>query len=625
MKRLTLLAAAAVIVAAIACRGDTVAPSRESAAAPTLAVADAYDGGPIHGAIFTTTPNGGIVNENVRYADKREVYLDGGPPGQAPITAAGLPNGLYVFQITDPPGKVLLSDDPAKCRVVQVAGGVIVALVKPADIPAPYGPLSNTYGSGKGTACAIQDAPDGAMGVSGHHDTNTDVDHGAEGAITVQMMPFLDTPNPGGVYKAWMTPLKEYAAKGGKLDAQTKATTVQGKLVGYARDAGFAPPLSKVKTDNFKVKENPPFILIQKFSDLNANQTLDTGDTELIGWPVTVTEPVEGGTVTNEYTTPAGPIGLPQNSTVTVCEEELENWAFSFALVGGAATAATQTVVGTRTFRCVDVTVGTGNTVVIAFGNIKLVPELTIEKTPSSQTVTSGESMAWGIKVSNVGTGKATGVSVTDRLPSLAGGTYTPVPLGCTLAGLDLACAVGDLAAGASKSFVVTLQTTIGQGCSIVYNTANTTGSGGLSAVSQQVSATVTGCGTPLTPGYWKTHEAQTTALLPQTLGRFPVTTFSLAFSVFQAMNCSISSDLDAVGCLAGHLLATKLNFANGAAQPQCAKDAVKSADAFLTGISYLGPTKTYDLTAEQRSTAIAIKDVLDRYNNNGTGTACSF
>ena len=34
---------------------------------------------PPSGAIFTTTPDGGIVNENVRYDLKREVYLDGGP------------------------------------------------------------------------------------------------------------------------------------------------------------------------------------------------------------------------------------------------------------------------------------------------------------------------------------------------------------------------------------------------------------------------------------------------------------------------------------------------------------------------------------------------------------------
>ena len=41
------------------------------------------------GAIFTTTPDGGIVNENVHYTAKKEVYLDGGPPPHAPAGAAG--------------------------------------------------------------------------------------------------------------------------------------------------------------------------------------------------------------------------------------------------------------------------------------------------------------------------------------------------------------------------------------------------------------------------------------------------------------------------------------------------------------------------------------------------------
>ena len=39
------------------------------------------------GAIFTTTPDGSIVNENVHYDFKREVYLDGGPPNNAPAKA----------------------------------------------------------------------------------------------------------------------------------------------------------------------------------------------------------------------------------------------------------------------------------------------------------------------------------------------------------------------------------------------------------------------------------------------------------------------------------------------------------------------------------------------------------
>src|SRR4051812_2307287 len=127
------------------------------------------------GAIFTTVANGSEVNYNI-YAAKDKVYLDGGPGPGAPQTAAGLDDGTYVFQVTDPSGKVLLSTDPAACRQVVVQDGVFVSV-------APSG------------SCA--------------HHTEHDSDHYPP-AITVQLLDYLDTPNPGGVYKAWVTFLEDY-------------------------------------------------------------------------------------------------------------------------------------------------------------------------------------------------------------------------------------------------------------------------------------------------------------------------------------------------------------------------------------------------------------------------------
>ena len=79
----------------------------------------------LSGAIFTTTADGGIVNENVRYGSKLEVYLDGGPRMNAPASAAALPDGNYYFQVTDPSGKKLLSQDPVACREIKIENGVI--------------------------------------------------------------------------------------------------------------------------------------------------------------------------------------------------------------------------------------------------------------------------------------------------------------------------------------------------------------------------------------------------------------------------------------------------------------------------------------------------------------------
>lgn len=357
------------------------ADERAAPATPSFSVQDAWVlGSTVTGAIFTTTPNGGIVNENVRYQAKIEVYLDGGPPGRAPQTAAGLKNGLYVFQVTDPPGKLLLSQDPSKCRIVRVEDGVIKELVKPSNLPGSYGTHTDTWSFGNGAnqrtyPCHVQDAPDGEAGASGRHDTNTDLDHGASGAIVVQLMPFLDTPNPGGVYKAWMTPLAEYVRLGGSLTAIPLANEVKvkGQLVGYGRDPGFGPPLSKVKTDNFKVRENPPFIVVRKYDDVDGSRTLaQPPDTLVQGWPVLVIEPVDGGNVLFEGYTTTDPIRVPFNTTVKVCERVLNGWTFSFARVDGQPAPATDETIEGLAYKCVSVTTGSAfATVDVAFGNFR--------------------------------------------------------------------------------------------------------------------------------------------------------------------------------------------------------------------------------------------------------------
>ena len=130
------------------------------------------------GAIFTTVADGSEVNYNI-YPNKEAVYLDGGPGPGAPQTAAGLDDGTYVFQVTDPSGKKLLSTDEARCRQFVVTDGIITSVVA--------------------TGC--------------EHNTGLDVDHGA---TTVQLMPYLDTPNNGGVYKVWATKVEDYRLQPGR-------------------------------------------------------------------------------------------------------------------------------------------------------------------------------------------------------------------------------------------------------------------------------------------------------------------------------------------------------------------------------------------------------------------------
>jgi hypothetical protein len=154
----------------------------------------------VSGAIFTTDANSTFVNGNV-YDSKEDVYLNGGPRPNAPCTAAGLPDGDYYFQVTDPSGSVLLSTDDISHRTVRVKTGLI-------DVH--YG-IYHATGDGK---CANP--------------------AGGKINITVQLYPYALTPNPGGEYKAWMTKVGDY-------------DTTKGSF-------GFIP--SKSKTDNFKV--TPP-------------------------------------------------------------------------------------------------------------------------------------------------------------------------------------------------------------------------------------------------------------------------------------------------------------------------------------------------------------------------------
>jgi hypothetical protein len=185
------------------------------------------------GAIFTTVFNGSEVNYNI-YPAKPDVYLDGGPGPGAPQGAAGLDDGIYVFQVTDPSGKKLLSQDPAKCREFSVTGGVITSVVVTGGCP---------------------------------HVTGVDIDHNA---LTVQLMPYADTPNPGGEYKAWVVREDDFLAGCAALGVANGLDVVDcGQAPGNYH--GFIPRHSK--TDNFKVGKTNNLEIDTRFIDAN-NQTL---------------------------------------------------------------------------------------------------------------------------------------------------------------------------------------------------------------------------------------------------------------------------------------------------------------------------------------------------------------
>ncbi|MGS0692544.1 hypothetical protein [Shewanella sp. 30m-9] len=211
----------------------------------------------LSGAIFTTTADGGIVNENVRYGSKLEVYLDGGPRMNAPASAAALPDGNYYFQVTDPSGKQLLSLDPVDCREVKIENGVITQ----------YLGESRAY-LDKGKLVSCTEFPTNGKKTITVHEFNPDIDHGGTplNAMVIQLYPYADTPNKGGVYKAWMTPTDKYSEQNEGFH-------------------GFIPRYAK--TDNFKVKEKKPqygIIALRNYHDANLNCRLDLGEKFIWQW-----------------------------------------------------------------------------------------------------------------------------------------------------------------------------------------------------------------------------------------------------------------------------------------------------------------------------------------------------
>lgn len=299
----------------------------------------------LSGAIFTTLVDGTRVNANI-YPSKEDVYLDGGPGPNAPSQAAGLPEGCYYFQVTDPSGKVLLSTDPVKCRRFHVnADGVIDGVCE---------------------AMMTQRVKGQLVDVDCSHNTGIDTDHAELGAITVQLMPYDNTPNNGGVYKVWVTLVGEFVGNPDEVDNPEFFH-------------GFVPRFSK--TDNFKVKGRAPLIpiTVRKFHDKNANGVWDKDlfvdendngiwdpdeeayEKEITGWGFSVTDPLGAS---NDPYTPA--TVWVTAGTWTVTEDEPDGTLVTASFVDGVASDPPAATV------CVTVGGTAGETHEVIFGNVGL-------------------------------------------------------------------------------------------------------------------------------------------------------------------------------------------------------------------------------------------------------------
>jgi hypothetical protein len=217
------------------------------------------------GAIFTSTFDGQVVNNNL-YESKDAVYLNGGPQNE---NSAGLPDGVYYFQVTNPSGSTLLSSDDAVCRQVYVVGGKFGGVLPRVSDPVP--------GNLPGTAPYTDRRPDACPAhMNG-------LLNSANGSTPVQLIPYEDTPNNGGEYKAWLI----------RRASNTIIDGTDPKVLNFNN--------SNAKTDNFKVEDqNPcvpgepdcPFTFTlsgMKFYDADADAIKDATEVGLAGVRILVT------------------------------------------------------------------------------------------------------------------------------------------------------------------------------------------------------------------------------------------------------------------------------------------------------------------------------------------------
>jgi hypothetical protein len=212
----------------------------------------------VTGAIFTTVSDGTTVNANL-YHSKCLVYLSGGPGVHAPSGAAGLPDGDYYFQVTDPSGKQLLNTDAVSNRRFTILNGVIMAYT---GVGGPVHPVGFDHVHPELNAITIQAA---------NASCPTD---------------FLDSPNNGGAYKIWATPVSSFSG-----DA-----TLVDNACGAGCFHGFWP--SQSKTDNFKATlATATFCVTVQTSFLQPDGVTITPG---VNWQMTLTDPLG---VSNSYFT----------------------------------------------------------------------------------------------------------------------------------------------------------------------------------------------------------------------------------------------------------------------------------------------------------------------------------
>lgn len=541
---------------------------------------------PVTGAAFTTVnededgtghcKNGNPNNNCNIYDGKEYVWLNGGP------AVAYVGDGEYFFAVLSPGGQPAPND-----------GGTNQANGELANLSDNYDAYTNR----------IFTVTNGVVSYSGTHDFANN---------KIRLMPYEDTPNNGGVYILAICSL----------------------------DKGYPVTPARCKYDAFKIREGE----VTTPEDLLVTKSAFPSFTRSYEW--TIDKEVDKTSVTLE-----GSGSAVFNYTVEVRHDGGTDGNWKVVGVITVVNPNDDDVTGVDVTDAVDnggdctVTDGT-NATIPANGSADFDYVCTYASAPNPLAGTNTATAKWPEQsLAGYSEPLAEGSASFDAPFTFDG--LAPdeidecIDVDDSYAGFLGTVCVGDANPTTFEySRTIAFDRSLVPGCFEYDNTATFTTNDTGTTGSDSVTVEVCFYNAALTPGYWKNHLAPlgtnlpgisasckskdgcspngpwTIQYLPQSLGTYNVDSAKKALDVFNGMNCGSSKDQDAIGCLAGHLLATKLNVANGS--NPCIQSTIDAADAFLTSISYNGPGGKYTLTASQRATAISLKNALDKYNNGG-------
>jgi hypothetical protein len=560
---------------------------------------------PVTGAAFTSVNEGvdgpdhcknGNPNNNCNLYDGKEfVWLNGGP------STAYVGDGSYFFAVLQPGGQYDPNDGGANN-------------------------LSDDFDTYGDRTFSVSGS---TVSYSGPHDFDSN---------KIRLADYADTLNPGGVYILAICSLdKGYPVRPARC--KYDAFKIRAGQVEFPENLGVTKSVFPSLNHEFswsitKTADNCPIV---------NPCTLNGGGSAVINYVIKITH--DEGADTNWLVEGVITVSNPNGSDVTGVDvtDSVDN--------GGTCD--------------VDDTLGTSPTdaTIPGSGSIDFHYKCTWSSDPSSADGTNTASACWDEQTLADPAGKLAAGCQTFDAPFLF---EDPTPIDdCatvsdtypTLNELGTVC-VGDTGEVDNKdgtfSFSFPYQRTINfdptvvPGCANYGNTASfVDNSDPVHDGSASVTVRVCHYSAALTPGYWKTHltydskhptAPYTAKYLPICLGgtwngtdctggylsssvkQYAVKTTANATSVFNAMNCNNTGsnsqlNQNAIGCLAGHLLAAKLNVANGS--NPCISTTITNADALLSGDHYIGPTGNYT-GITNRAAAITLKSALDKYNNGG-------